>query len=46
MKQKLRAEIFSSIVEMGKRHLPIDPTMYEAVRQKLLGLYSHMRALQ
>ena len=35
MRQRLRAEIFTAFVEMGQRRLPVDPELYEVVRQKL-----------
>ena len=35
MRQRLRAEIYSSYIQMGQRHLPVDPTLYSLVASKL-----------
>ena len=34
-KQRIRAEIYSSIIKMGQRRLPVEPLWYELVRTKL-----------
>lgn len=35
MKQRLRAEIYQSTLEMGYKGLPVDPELFDAVRAKL-----------
>ena len=35
MKQRLRAEMYKSYIQMGQRHLPVDPDVYSLVRYKL-----------